>query len=58
VSLNSLLKDPNAEQPSRVIRDDISDSDIEVIYSVGTGMVVVLRMRFRADTSIATFSSM
>ena len=32
VSLNSLLKDPSAKQPSRVIRDDISDSDIEVIY--------------------------
>lgn len=31
VSLSSLLQDPNAE-PSRVIREDISDSDIEVIY--------------------------
>ncbi|OQE06526.1 hypothetical protein PENVUL_c017G05713 [Penicillium vulpinum] len=33
VSLSSLLQKPNAEQPSRVIRDDISDSDIEVIYT-------------------------
>ncbi|KAJ5531277.1 hypothetical protein N7527_004670 [Penicillium freii] len=32
VSLSSLLQDPNAERPSRVMRDDISDSDIEVIY--------------------------
>ena len=32
VSLSSLLQDPNAERPSRVIRDDLSDSDIEVIY--------------------------
>ncbi|PLB52195.1 phosphotransferase enzyme family protein [Aspergillus steynii IBT 23096] len=32
VSLNDLLRDPNAESPSRVIREDISDSDIEVIY--------------------------
>ena len=32
VSLSSLLQDPNAERPSRVMREDISDSDIEVIY--------------------------
>ncbi|CAG8920394.1 unnamed protein product [Penicillium salamii] len=32
VSLSSLLQDPNAERPNRVIREDISDSDIEVIY--------------------------
>lgn len=32
VSLNDLLKDPNSECPSRVMREDISDSDIEAIY--------------------------
>jgi hypothetical protein len=32
VSLSDLLRDPNAERPSRVMREDISDSDIEVIY--------------------------
>lgn len=32
VSLSSLVQDPNAERPSRVMREDISDSDIEVIY--------------------------
>lgn len=32
VSLSDLLQDPNAERPSRVMRGDISDSDIEVIY--------------------------
>ncbi|KAL2867736.1 aminoglycoside phosphotransferase family protein [Aspergillus lucknowensis] len=32
VSLSDLLQDPNAERPSRVIRDDISHSDIERIY--------------------------
>ncbi|KAJ6110345.1 hypothetical protein N7486_002580 [Penicillium sp. IBT 16267x] len=32
VSLSDLLKDPNAERPSRVMRGDISDSDIGVIY--------------------------
>jgi len=32
VSLGDLLRDPNAERPSRVTREDISESDIEVIY--------------------------
>ncbi|PYI11363.1 phosphotransferase enzyme family protein [Aspergillus sclerotiicarbonarius CBS 121057] len=32
LSLSSLLQDPNAESPRRVIRQDISDSDIEVLY--------------------------
>jgi len=32
VSLSDLLKDPNAERPTRLMREDISDSDIEVIY--------------------------
>ena len=32
VSLSDLLQDPNAKRPSRVMREDISDSDIEVIY--------------------------
>lgn len=32
VSLSDLLQDPNAERPSRVMREDISESDIEFIY--------------------------
>jgi hypothetical protein len=32
VSLSDLLEVPNAELPTRLIREDISDSDIEVIY--------------------------
>ncbi|KAL4985841.1 hypothetical protein BDW68DRAFT_164298 [Aspergillus falconensis] len=32
VSLSDILQDPNAERPSRVMREDISDSDIECIY--------------------------
>lgn len=32
VSLSDILKDPKAEQPSRLIREDIDDNDIEVIY--------------------------
>ncbi|KAJ5573819.1 uncharacterized protein N7459_008246 [Penicillium hispanicum] len=32
VSLSDLLQDPDAECPSRVMREDISDGDIEIIY--------------------------
>ncbi|KAB8239002.1 phosphotransferase enzyme family protein [Aspergillus alliaceus] len=32
VSLSDLLQDPNAECPSRVMRDDISDNDVKFIY--------------------------
>lgn len=32
VSLSDILKDPKAEQPSRLLREDIDDNDIEVIY--------------------------
>lgn len=32
VSLSDLLWDPKPERPSRVMRKDISESDIEVIY--------------------------
>lgn len=32
VSLSDLLKDPNAERPSRVVREDISDGELEFIY--------------------------
>ncbi|RLL97665.1 hypothetical protein CFD26_105433 [Aspergillus turcosus] len=32
VSLSDLLQDPNAERPSRVMREDISDYDLKVIY--------------------------
>ncbi|KAL2830101.1 phosphotransferase enzyme family protein [Aspergillus pseudoustus] len=32
VSLSQLLQNPNAERPSRVMREDISDRNIETIY--------------------------
>jgi hypothetical protein len=32
VSVSDLLKDPNAKRPTRLIREDISNSDIKVIY--------------------------
>jgi hypothetical protein len=32
VSLSDLLQDPDAECPSRVMREDISDCDVEIIY--------------------------
>ncbi|PWY87426.1 phosphotransferase enzyme family protein [Aspergillus heteromorphus CBS 117.55] len=32
VSLSDLLRDPNAERPSRVMRGDIHNADVEVIY--------------------------
>ena len=32
VSLSDLLEDPNAKRPIRLIKEDISDSDIKVIY--------------------------
>lgn len=32
ISLSDILKDPNAKTPTRLMREDISDSDIEVIY--------------------------
>jgi hypothetical protein len=32
VSLSDILKDPNAEKPTRLMREDISDSTIEILY--------------------------
>jgi hypothetical protein len=32
MSLSDILKDPNAERPTRLMREDISDDDIEAIY--------------------------
>lgn len=32
VTLSDILRDPNAERPSRVMREDISDYDVEFIY--------------------------
>lgn len=32
VSLDDILQDPDAEHPSRLVRQDISDSDMETIY--------------------------
>ncbi|BDD56255.1 hypothetical protein MAP00_001729 [Monascus purpureus] len=34
VSLSDLLQDPNAESPSRAMKEDISDSEVEAIYSL------------------------
>jgi hypothetical protein len=53
VSLSDILKDPNAEPPTRLMRGDISDSDIEFIYyfssssSISTGSAVCRRQRLR-----------
>jgi len=32
INVSDLLKDPNAERPTRLMKEDISNSDIEVIY--------------------------
>lgn len=32
VSLSDILRDPNADRPTRLMREDISDSDIEFVY--------------------------
>jgi hypothetical protein len=32
ISLNDLLKDPNAEPDTRLIKKDISNNDIKFIY--------------------------
>ncbi|KAH9222447.1 phosphotransferase enzyme family protein [Leptodontidium sp. 2 PMI_412] len=32
VGLSDLLRDPNAEEPTRLIKEDISDNDLEIIY--------------------------
>ncbi|KGQ02145.1 hypothetical protein PAAG_11098 [Paracoccidioides lutzii Pb01] len=32
VSLSDLQKDPNAECPTRLMREDISDSEVEIAY--------------------------
>ena len=42
VSLNDLLKDPNAERPTRLMREDIDDSDIEIIYRQLAGFMLQL----------------
>lgn len=47
VSLSDLLQDPNVERPSRVVRDDISDRDIEVIYrQLATFMLQLFALDF------------
>ena len=42
MSLSNLLKDPNAESPTRLMREDISDSDIEVVYRQLTNFLLLL----------------
>ncbi|KAH9221817.1 phosphotransferase enzyme family protein [Leptodontidium sp. 2 PMI_412] len=42
VSLSDLLEVPNAERPTRLIREDISDSDIEVIYRQSANFLLQL----------------
>jgi hypothetical protein len=32
ISVSNLLKDPNAERPTRLMKEDISNSNIKVIY--------------------------
>ncbi|KAK6814919.1 hypothetical protein RU639_009772 [Aspergillus parasiticus] len=47
VSLSDLLRDPNAECPTRVIREDISDSDIEFIYrQLATFLLQLFKLDF------------
>ena len=42
VSLSNLLEDPNAERLTRLMREDISDSNIEVIYRQLAGFLLKL----------------
>lgn len=47
VSLGDLLRDPDAQRPSRVIREDISDGDIETIYrQTATFLLQLFRLDF------------
>lgn len=48
VSLGDLLRDPEAQRPSRVMREDISDDDVEVIYRQMANFLLQL---FRLDFS-------
>ncbi|PYH69880.1 phosphotransferase family protein [Aspergillus vadensis CBS 113365] len=42
VSLTDLLRDHNAERPSRLMREDISDHDVEIIYRQMAGIMLQL----------------
>ncbi|GLB05432.1 hypothetical protein AtubIFM57258_000717 [Aspergillus tubingensis] len=42
VSLSDLLRDHNAERPSRIMREDISDHDVEIIYRQMAGIMLQL----------------
>ncbi|RAH62798.1 phosphotransferase enzyme family protein [Aspergillus piperis CBS 112811] len=46
VSLGDLLQDHSAERPSRLMREDISDHDVEIIYRQMAGFLLQL---FRLD---------
>ncbi|GAA85252.1 phosphotransferase enzyme family protein [Aspergillus luchuensis IFO 4308] len=46
VSLSDLLQDHSAERPSRLMREDISDHDVEIIYRQMAGFLLQL---FRLD---------
>ncbi|KAL4914481.1 phosphotransferase enzyme family protein [Aspergillus aurantiobrunneus] len=54
VSLNDLLQDPNAERPSRVMREDISDSDVDYIYrQLANFLLQLFKLEFDQISSLA-----
>ncbi|KAF3006196.1 hypothetical protein E8E15_001415 [Penicillium rubens] len=55
VSLSSLLQDPNAERPSRVMRDDISDSDIKAQTVLQDGGVDAFGDRAKGFTTTTEY---
>lgn len=47
VSLSELLQDPNAERPTRLMREDISDRDVELIYrQLATFLLQLFKLDF------------
>ncbi len=47
VNLNDLFKDPNTERPTRLIREDIKDSDIEFGYrQMANSLLQLFRLDF------------
>lgn len=55
VSLSDLLKDPNAKQPTRLIREDIDDSDIKIIYKqLANFMLQIFKLDFDRIGSLSS----
>ncbi|KAK8032657.1 phosphotransferase enzyme family protein [Apiospora arundinis] len=55
VSLSDVLEDPTAETPTRLIREDIDDKDIEVIYRQFVNILLQLfKLDFDQIGSLAT----